>query len=122
MKKFFMLTISLFAFAFILTVCGNDKATEVAWTNSANSAAAINDIAWASGDQTWNGGDDGYAKEEKTESKEVSSTVGSVSCEVLQGQDFTEADVEVEGVTGSTITLAEGETNEFTIVAAAKKK
>jgi heat shock protein HslJ len=117
MKKILILAIAVSAAAFI--GCGSSNNTELSFTNSNNSDGAINDIVWNTNEVTWSQ-TNGYARNTTTESKEVSSTTGSVGCNVIIGSDVIAADVtfpDNTSGTGSGLSLKDGSSNNYTLQA-----
>lgn len=109
MKKFAILSI-IAAFSAAMVAC-NGK-TELAWTNSSQSDGKINNIVWASGDAEWT---NGYDKTTTTESKEVSTTKGSITgIQVDNGAGLVAGTASDESG-NSSFSLSEGSANTYTI-------
>ncbi len=128
MKKLTII-IAVFSISLItLAGCNQDK-TELGWTNANDSTQAdIQDIRWSADstgtnpDQTWNSTTP-LKYQDQSELKEVNETSGYVSAQYYddtQG-DFADADVSVNGG-GNSLTIDEGSSNRYDIVAETAKK
>lgn len=114
MKKIIFIIPAFIAAAFFIG-CGDNK-TELSFTNGSDSAGAINEIIWASGDATWtqtNGWDIGAT----TDSKEVNQTKNSVTCTVYDSSSDKWFLVEpIVGDTSANVAiLSEGSSNNYTL-------
>jgi hypothetical protein len=118
MKNISIIVSILFVVSLLFLACTEEGITELGWENG--STGNINDIVWAYGDQTWSKGDTGYVSEEITESKEINELTGLVECTYDAGSGFTEADVIIEEEGDATLSLNEGESYIYTILAQAK--
>jgi Tfp pilus assembly protein PilX len=104
--------------AFTIIGCGDteDKAN-LSFKNSTNSEDKINDIVWADGNETWNS-IEGYDIGATTEKKEVTKLNGDVTASVKNNLgDFVDADIVISETTSQSLSLADGSTNTYTIVA-----
>ena len=114
----------LFALAFIFLGCSEDK-TELAFVNDEGSEEAINDIVWTEDNVAWEKETVGYAKGEKTESKEVDHISSNVECTVDDGShtgNFNTADVYFpEQNSSGALTINDGSSNTYTLRATAAK-
>ena len=116
MKRMSMISILLFVASLLWISCNEDETTELAWINGEGSTGAINDIIWGDDDAIW-AKTNGYAKGDQTESKEVNQLAGEVACTADTGEEFVEANVTIEGIESSALTLDEGESYVYTLSA-----
>ena len=111
MKKTILIIPAILAAAFVIG-CGDSSKDDktLAFQNSKDSDGAINEIVWAGDETNKRTKDNGYAPEETTESKVVAASVGSVTCKVMSGTSFIDADVDFSaaGITGNSLSLADG--------------
>ncbi len=111
------LTTFMMMAAFAAMVACSADTTEIAWVNSSGSAAAINNIVWASGDQQWSTAG-GYANTDvQTETREVNKLAGTVECDILDGGgNFIPATINsINGNPVNSLTLNEGSSEIFTL-------
>lgn len=100
-----------------MVACSSDT-TEVAWVNSSESAAAINNIVWANGDQQWSTAGGYPDADVKTETKEVNKLAGTVECDIVDGGgNFVPAKINsINGNPINSLTLNEGSSEVFVLV------
>lgn len=113
----------LFAVSFIFLGCAEDT-TELAFVNADTSDDAINDIVWTEDNVAWVKETVGYAKGEKTESKEVDNITSNVECTVDDGShtgNFIIADVYFDQTNSSALTIDDGQSNTYTLRATQAK-
>ena len=117
MKKFIVMAFALVISTFFVACSGK---TELQFTNSANSFGNINEINWASDDTIWTQ-TGGWAVKDDTDSKEVTKTVGYVTCLVDNGGDgnYNKATVSFDGK-GDSLSITSGSANKYTLEATFK--
>jgi hypothetical protein len=110
MKKLAVITIVA---AFCATMAACNGKTELAITNGANSQNNVNELVWAN-DTKWEK-DGGYGIGDKTSSKEVDKTSGTITGTVYNGTEFVTADIINETTGAESFVLSEGSSNTVTI-------
>lgn len=111
-----LMTFMMMAAFAAMVACSSDT-TEIAWVNSSGSAAAINNIVWASGDQQWSTAG-GYANTDvQTETREVNKLAGTVECDLWDGGDFVPTPIDsINGNPVNSLVLNEGSSEVFVLV------
>lgn len=98
--------ISILAVMALLVITGCKEQTELAFINSNDSADNINDIIF-NGSTTWSKSG-GYARGTQTESKEVSSTSGTIDVSIWNGTDYVSATNIITNDVPNSISIDEG--------------
>jgi len=115
-RNVLLILFGLFALSFI--GCGDtEEKANLSFTNSTSSDGKINDIMWAGGNETWNS-TTGYDRGGTTEQKEVTKRNGEVSASLEDNSgNYNAAEITIPESNSQSLSLADGSTNKYTIVA-----